>query len=381
MILLLLNLTFTNLTRKIKSCDLTTVLHILYLGEIQLKKLCIYTKMTEADGAHFNEEEHVLSAALGGVHCLEKGIVSDEINSLFSKWEAQFLRYSPISILRQFYGPGKRGSLKPKDATKSVVNVYTPTDIDGEENLDDVGLCYVKLGVPYSIPALRISRGERLDLVVGTIAERDIFINCLKKCPESDFRTVPYDDMPVDTALLGFHDGKWHLARGSELELSNVIEVIRKIKNGTINAVSENEYESYYSSHQQLSFNEIAYSKVIAKFAFNFLAYTVGHDEILNSEFDPLRDWIISDLSSPVPVDRFVRSNPDDQELPLPELAHSITIIKKDKNLLGFVYLYGGIFRHVVLLSSRFERNFSTKIIVCDWKNKKEFGFGGRLGL
>lgn len=39
--------------------------------------------------------------------------------------------------------------------------------------------------------------------------------------------------------------------------------------------------ESYYTSNQQLTFNEIIYARVVAKLAFNFLAYRIGQKEIL----------------------------------------------------------------------------------------------------
>ncbi|WP_240416760.1 hypothetical protein [Paenibacillus periandrae] len=339
-----------------------------------MRKVCIYTRRTETDGAHFLEREHVLSAGLGGINCLEKGVVCDEINSKFSKWETQFLRYSPISLPRQIHGPGKRGSLNLKDATKSVVNVFTPIDVNGVEDLDDIGLCYVRLGTPYTIPTLRIFK-ERLTIVCAD-EEKESFISRLKSCKETGFMTVPYDEMPFGLALLGFHDGKWHLACSPELEHKKVIDVIQTIKNGTINVLSVNEKESYYNSHQQLTFNEDIYSRVIAKFAFNFLAYSIGQDEVLDARFDPIREWIISDLSSPSPIHPFVVDNKYETEVPAMNLAHSISIIKdNEKNIFGIVSLYGGAFSYAVLLSSGYKGDFSVKILVCDWKEKKEFAF------
>jgi hypothetical protein len=337
-----------------------------------LKKLCIYTRKTEADGAHFAKREHILSAGLGGKNCLEQGAVSDEVNLLFSKWETQFLRYSPIAIFRQFVGPGNRGSLAPQKATQSVVNVFTPVDENGVEDLGDVGLCYVELGKPNPIPALRISKGH-FQIVANEVEDWEKFIERLKACPEKakDLKIVPYDQMPSGVALLGFHDGKWHIARSPELELEYIIEVIQKIKNGTVNALSENEEEFLTSSHQQLTYNEILFSKVIAKYAFNFLAHCIGQDEVLKPEFDPIRDWIMSDLSLSAPSHLFVRII-DSLELGSDVWVHSIGIYKEGKKLLGVVDLYGGTIRHVVLLSSDYERDFSVKTLVCDWQTQFE---------
>lgn len=335
-------------------------------------KLCIYTRKTEADGANFIEQEHILSAGLGGKTCLEKGVVSDEVNALFSIWETQFLRYSPISILRQFYGPGKRGKMNPKNATKSVVNVSTTIDQSGEEDLNDVGLCYVQLGEPYVIPALRISK-DHFTIVAKSTDDWEPFLEHLKKCPENDFKIVPYDNMPISVALLGFHDGKWHLARGSELELDYVIEVLQMIKSGTVNVLTSRETEFYTTSHQELTYNEIVYSKVIGKFAFNFLAYCIGQVEILREEFNPIRNWIISDLLTSIPEHHFVKVVEAMEESPIPNLAHAITIFKENNNLLGMVDLYGGTVKHLVLLAKEYEHDFIPQLLVCDWENQDEF--------
>ncbi|WP_145142097.1 hypothetical protein [Paenibacillus sp. Y412MC10] len=339
-----------------------------------MKKLCIYSKQTEADGAHFVKREHILSAGLGGRNKLEQGMVSDEINLLFSKWETQFLRYSHISLVRQMIGPGNRGSLDPKKASQSVVNVSTSVDAHGVEDTDDVGLCYVELGIPYTIDALRISKSS-VSIIARSISNWESFIDRLKTFPENDFRIVPYDQMPSGVALIGFHDKKWHMARSPELELEYVIEVIQKIKEGKPDILSKNEMEFLTSSHQQLSYNEIIYSKVIAKYAFNFLAHCIGQDAVLQSGFDPLRDWIMSDLSVSEPSHHFVISNDAKIQLPLPEYAHSINIVKqKNERLIGLVDLYGGAVRHAVLLSSKYEHDFPAKTLVCDWKNQNEFG-------
>jgi hypothetical protein len=45
------------------------------------------------------------------------------IVTMFSTMELAFMRSSLIALPRQFYGPGKRGKLNPKNATKSSVSL------------------------------------------------------------------------------------------------------------------------------------------------------------------------------------------------------------------------------------------------------------------
>lgn len=73
------------------------------------KKLCIYTGKDDTQ-AHFKNQEHIIPACIGGMKKLPKGYVSDEVNTLFSGLKLKLARNSPITIVRMFVGPGKRGS-------------------------------------------------------------------------------------------------------------------------------------------------------------------------------------------------------------------------------------------------------------------------------
>jgi hypothetical protein len=73
-------------------------------------RCCIYLKGTEPV-LSFNSQEHIFPAGIGGIQMLPKGYVSDQFNNSFSKIELDFMRNSLIALPRQFYGPGKRGSI------------------------------------------------------------------------------------------------------------------------------------------------------------------------------------------------------------------------------------------------------------------------------
>jgi len=47
---------------------------------------CIYSGADEKS-ANFNDSEHIFPKCIGGVNCLPKGWVSDEVNNTLSKLE------------------------------------------------------------------------------------------------------------------------------------------------------------------------------------------------------------------------------------------------------------------------------------------------------
>ncbi len=109
--------------------------------------MCIY--YTDKDALHYDSEEHIIPAGIGGVTVLPKEYVSSEFNQEISGLELDFMREGLISIPRPIIGPGKRGSLNAKKVTKSRVHVIR---ITSDESLFALG--YTKLGKVYEIPHL-----------------------------------------------------------------------------------------------------------------------------------------------------------------------------------------------------------------------------------
>ena len=105
--------------------------------------MCLYLDGSEE--LTYVDQEHVFPAGLGGKAMLNKGIVSDQANKLFSKMELKLMRESLLAMDRMLFGPGKRGSLTPTDASKSLVNVAVQDD--GKPIL-----AYTAAGKPYCIP-------------------------------------------------------------------------------------------------------------------------------------------------------------------------------------------------------------------------------------
>src|SRR5690606_4306943 len=112
--------------------------------------MCIYYK--EIDAFTYTAGEHIFPAALGGIQKLPKEFVSTEFNNAISGIELDFIRNSFVSLARQVEGPGKRGKLADKFATKSTVSV-----IESAADKSILALGYFKKGKLYEIPGLLLN--------------------------------------------------------------------------------------------------------------------------------------------------------------------------------------------------------------------------------
>ena len=112
--------------------------------------MCIYLK--GIGGLLYKSEEHVFPQALGGKVALPLGYVSDRFNNDISKLEQEFIRDSFIGTIRQFYGPGKKGSLSNSKATKS--KIYVIKRVEGNS---EVSLAYIQQKLTVEIPQARIN--------------------------------------------------------------------------------------------------------------------------------------------------------------------------------------------------------------------------------
>ena len=110
-------------------------------------KMCIYYGVSPS--LTYKNQEHVFPAGLGGNKKLPNDYVSDQANKQFSPMELKLMRSSLISFERMMFGPGDRGSLQPRKASKSFVNV-------GVQDDNEVVLSYTALGKPYNIPQIHL---------------------------------------------------------------------------------------------------------------------------------------------------------------------------------------------------------------------------------
>lgn len=168
---------------------------------------------------------------------MPKSYVSHEANNYFSKLEKNFTRDSTISIVRQFEGPGKRGKLNVKKASKSKVNVMISQSPE-DEIRDKYALGYIELGRPYVINQFIFNLDDTTKMNIATSLNPKYikpdedpqqvlmrFIENVKKM--ENYILILEKEMPENIALLGELDNKWFLALQSNTKDSIALEFIK----------------------------------------------------------------------------------------------------------------------------------------------------------
>ena len=327
----------------------------MFRGEVM--KFCIYLKQTEPE-VSFLSEEHIFPAGIGGIQKLPLEYVSHDCNNSFSAMELTFMRNSLIALPRQFYGPGKRGNLNPKNATKSTVSLMI-----GNNDPNSIEFGYICLGKPYSIPQLKININGKCQFIsdssFGDVNKQTA--DFIKNLEKFDGKYTLHEDerLSEDEFIIGYQDGKWYVALSNkdlEKQISSFIDKILSQK------PFENQTPQFGkiqpTVQQTIQFDD-TYFRVCAKIIFNYLAFAKGQNFVLRSCFDPLRDWIVRggennfagllgrELNLPIPI---------------PELAHKLIILQNGKSLNGFISFYGDGFGTQVNLCEDFEGYFERKL-------------------
>ncbi|MFC0475578.1 hypothetical protein ACFFHF_09985 [Robertmurraya beringensis] len=337
---------------------------------------CIYLKGGEPNYT-FNSQEHIFPAGLGGIQKLPEGYVSDQCNNAFSALELNFMRNSLIALPRQFVGPGKRGKLSPKKATKSNVSLMS-----GREGQTSLSFGYLSLGKPYNIPQIIVNINGKYnftsDRSFGEPSEQFInFINQLKKFED---KYILHEDESFynDEFVLGYHEGKWHLGLSNVELAKKLMEFVHKMVDQTPEQKSEPGYGTFQATvHQSLQFDPDSYFRTCSKIIFNYLAYEKGQNFVLDSCFDPIRHWIVNGGENHfATLLEQVNNKGILNAIPFPDEAHKLVIIRSGNQLLGYISFYGSHFETIVRLTTNFNNSLSfneTEGYICDWKNRDEF--------
>lgn len=338
-------------------------------------KNCIYLKKTEPE-VTFKSGEHIIPAGIGGVRKLNNGMVSDQFNTeIFSSIELDFMRNSIIALPRQFHGPGKRGALTEKKATKSNIHIMSKND-----EVDDVSLGYIQLAKPHQIPQLKIIDQSNMHIIFDQ-NDRDYrtqlvkFIEVLKTF-NGKYSMLVESRIPMNQVLLGNYEGKWYLGIRDEQAVPPLVDIISKLINETSILSEQPKYDKVQvACHQHMGFSIENFYRVCAKIVFNFLAFSHGSDFVLNDEFDSIRDWIVNggDNKFINLIDKNGKYKKMFEYIIFPDKAHKIFITKANNSLIGLLSLYGGAFETIVLLCDDFSKSFDISGYICDWQNKREY--------
>lgn len=353
--------------------------------------LCMYTKNPH-DDALIKSGDHIFLAAIGGSKKLPKSYVSHKVNNDFSVLEKHFSRESLISLIRQFEGPGKRGNLNENKASKSNISV-----ISQQTNTDDLkenySLGYIKLGKPYVINHFIFefdtdTIATSLDpySIEENVSQEQALMTFIESAKISnEYILIEEENLPDTLALFGESDKRWFLAiKDKEMVpvAQKFIDQIRDAKTVDIN--DSKETSGQVKVHQHYKIDLEGSNRIIAKMAFNFLASEKGIDFVLDSKFDPIRNWILTGENSENSENNqsFVEMIARDTELEkrlipfCPDKAHYIILTQKATSLIALVSLYGEAYSYIVKLADveLGECIISNPIgLICDWKNRKEY--------
>lgn len=328
---------------------------------------CIYYK--NLSGQQYKNREHVIPAGIGGIEKLPSGWVSDEFNNRMSKSELVFMRNSIIALPRQTLGPGKRGSQKIADATKSKIHLIEDTKSSGS-----FALSYIERSAPFIIPQVKINlqTGELLCSFPETddmATAKDGILKFLKELDPSQLINIDGSKLEANELILGYgynKENRNYIATSHSVKIN--VEFLELLVNSIekLDMSQPGKDSTLFKTHQEVTLDNDFY-KVCAKTAFNTLAMLKGHDFVMQDCFDPLRNWITGSGKG-----IFATFSPITKDPGFPEDSHWVVIDRRGRELIAIVTFYNH-FSIVVNLTADYSGNFTRDGYICEWSNKKEY--------
>lgn len=352
-----------------------------------LENICVYYKDTE--GLRFEKQEHIIPAFLGGKKMLDKGVVSDQANELFSGIEKHAAMESFINIDRMFLGPGKRGSKNPKKAGSAKISVMCSQN--GRASLGYILMgkpkqimqCFLETdtdGIKFTM-AIDADQKDNLDKSVNQFWGELKKIDIKKAVYISDLR------IPENQKILGNYKGKWFLGYNSTLN-KNVIEqevneILEKIKDKKF-IIDKSEGHKIVKEYPEFGIKYAMdmnkFFRFCAKVAFNVSTYLNGKEFMLNECFDEIREAIISGKN----INNYVNLKPENPvgifdalhyAEKYGEHLHSVICKKQENGYYAIVSFYG--FKSCLLIKLTDNLNIRPATAIngffCDWENGKEY--------
>jgi hypothetical protein len=337
--------------------------------------MCIYYK--GKSGLAYISGDHIIMASIGGKLKLPTDFVSHEFNNSISNLEGQLVRTSLLSLARSIEGPGKRGSLIDRNATKSRIFV-----VKNYQDKDMFALGYVIKGKTYEIPHVKINCEDMsIEFSFGKInpSEVDSILNEFKtKCNDPGLlkiKKILDSELPKHILLFGImsdiekpYNAFFVKNEANSNDVTN--ELIQSVS-ASINTMDQIPEHRKYTPivKGNLTFS-IEHFRVFGKMAFNYLAYISGKEFVLADRFDKVRDWIVNGGEHIAYFDNY--PNPLEKMVSFPDSYHMILIFKVDNILMGKVLTYKSVIIDMVLCEN-FSEHFTTKGFICDWLTGGEY--------
>lgn len=354
------------------------------MGADASQNRCIYYK--DRKDLRFEKQEHIFPAFMGGMKMLDRGVVSDQANELFSGIEKHVSMESIINLNRMFYGPGKRGSKNPGKAGSAKISVMRSPE--GRTSLG-----YVVMGKPKQITqcCFDVDADNNMFEMVLDAEQKDHIDVCVEKFFEDikkmDLEKVVFildQSIPEQRIILGIHKGKWFLGCHPALEKKMVKQAVASfIRKCTTQEFRKEEGKIVKENMEcRISYgqNMKKYSCFCAKIAFNVSAYLNGKEFMLQDCFDGIREAIISGEN----IIQYVKM-PEENPLKVfdehlytaiyGKHLHSVVCVRRGSEYYAIVSFYGFVSCMVVKFTEDLKVHPTTMIngFFCDWENRKEY--------
>jgi len=235
--------------------------------------MCIY--FVHDSYLNYNSQEHIIPQALGGIKELPKGFVSDEFNNSISSFEGQVIRNSIIAAPREFEGPGKKGSLSPRHAKKSIIILA--------ENLAEgkpFALGYIQKGDYFQIDHLILNTTSNTISFSTNSGEENIksliekFLTLCSSPENLRLKVVVKDELPQHLILFGIYEGYALFFKNTLNTLNLSPELLLRISEANLNSSPQKE-DHYFKFTRDYRF-DTSDTRLWGKIAFNYLSYLMG---------------------------------------------------------------------------------------------------------
>ena len=346
-----------------------------------MKKQCIYFESKELT---YNKQEHVIPAGLGGTVKLPRGYVSDQANEMFSKLEVIALRTTLIAGLRNYIGPAHRGKMTPHRKNNPHIQLLKLNEkygcIEQQEMKYKLGFTLDKKTYFLSQILFSLNKNLNIDKVIlsgGTydLKESDKIlktvlpnkIDCGKLIPIQTEHKVDFSGVIIGR----YYDNLYVYCNVPFVTTKRVVDIINNQPwdNKVVNTLVGGDYDFSYKLKGGIKDDSLYF--LLAKTAFNVLAYKKGQEFALSFCFNDIRSKIISNTALCLvkefdnhKIEGWIKEKGKDE-------SHIVVIGKQGKEIIAYVSFYGDLI-YKVIMSTNFEEQFMPFAFVSYWRNKKD---------
>lgn len=353
---------------------------------------CIYLCNSKTD-LLYKKQEHVIPASLGGKAKLPRGMVSDQANELFSKYEMVAVRNTFLSINRNNNGPGKRGSLSVKKVKSPQIGLFEVNDNQQDNNIDTkyapVRLGFLFCGKVYMIPQILFLINNDWSIKLPRIVMDTIFDNPLQST--YDFYLKLHDFISNHNKkyiivnseikkqfkyiIIGMYYNIWFISTSlSKENTEKFLSLLERERLPEDIPVLPSTEATYRYNNILPDALDDSFPLIYIKTAFNVLAFFTNCDFVLQSQFDNIRNAILNcksltDFFVQKPMPKWLIDWVENEVKPK---EHFVVINAENNSIEAYVSFYREPLAHSICLSRNYKGEDFRKFFICDWSNGTE---------